>query len=319
MNNLYWSIYKNLEREVLDLADMIHFDDNQLSVYSVRIADLLIRCAVEIEAISKELYEQSGGNTAPLDGYGNTRSIFFDTDCLDLLEGKWMLSKKQVNISNINSYFTNDENRILTPLKNANKRGKCDWKQAYQAVKHNRSKNLGKGNIKSLLRALAALYILNIYYRDESFLLNRHQKLPDESLDSSIFSVKTAVCSPRFPENEVTLDEEALGATYIIKSTNTSYSKYYKEAAASFNRQKEAALAAGYNVPKNEDGEDEDISYNDIYQIAIDIGGADLVKRISEMEQTALKVYDMFNYEAVLNKNPVLSFSTKESGGNPNG
>jgi hypothetical protein len=61
MSNLYWVIYKNLEREVLHLGDLIHFDDKQLSVYSIRISDLLIRCAVEIEAISKELYVKNGG------------------------------------------------------------------------------------------------------------------------------------------------------------------------------------------------------------------------------------------------------------------
>ncbi len=41
MSNLYWAIYMNLEKEVSALADLVHFDDNQLSVYSVRIADLL--------------------------------------------------------------------------------------------------------------------------------------------------------------------------------------------------------------------------------------------------------------------------------------
>lgn len=59
--NMYWPIYKNLEREFLKLADYIHVSDDQLSIYSMHIADLIVRCAIEIEAISKELYSSFGG------------------------------------------------------------------------------------------------------------------------------------------------------------------------------------------------------------------------------------------------------------------
>ena len=33
-NNLYWNVYKSLERELLALAEIIHIDDKQLDVYS---------------------------------------------------------------------------------------------------------------------------------------------------------------------------------------------------------------------------------------------------------------------------------------------
>lgn len=59
MTNLYWPIYKKIEKEIVELSNHIHFDDNQLSVYSVKIVELLIRCVVEIEAISKDLYLES--------------------------------------------------------------------------------------------------------------------------------------------------------------------------------------------------------------------------------------------------------------------
>lgn len=86
-NNLYWNVYKSLERELLSLAEIIHIDDSQLDVYSMKIADLLIRTTVEIESISKELYFREGG-TKPDD-----KDLYFDTDCLALLESKWSLSK----------------------------------------------------------------------------------------------------------------------------------------------------------------------------------------------------------------------------------
>ena len=171
--NIYWPVYKNLEKEVLKLADFLHFSDDQTSVYSMHIADLIIRCAVEIEAIAKELYSSLGGNVSPVDANGNARDLYFDTDCLDLLEQSWIIGKKQVTVSSINFYFTEEKNRVLTPLHKANKRGtsgsKC--KQPSQAVKHDRRNSLKKGNIENLLNALGALFILNVYYRDESFSL----------------------------------------------------------------------------------------------------------------------------------------------------
>ena len=41
--NLYWQVYVNLEREFLLLADAIHVDDIQQTVYSMKIADMIIR------------------------------------------------------------------------------------------------------------------------------------------------------------------------------------------------------------------------------------------------------------------------------------
>lgn len=127
MANLYWSVYKNLEKEVLELSNQIHIDDEQLNVYSIKISELLIRCSVEIESISKDLFFNEGGIEL------SDRDLFFDTDCLDLLETKWLLSKKKIIISAYNFYFKNDENKVLTPLHKSNKRGSSgsDWKKAY--------------------------------------------------------------------------------------------------------------------------------------------------------------------------------------------
>lgn len=121
--NLFWPVYKNLEKEFLNIADYIHFSDDQTKVYSMHIADLIVRCSIEIEAISKELYLQIGGDPSPVNNTGDKRDLYFDTDCLDLLKQKWSLSKKQVIVSATTFYFTNESNRIFTPLKKANKRG----------------------------------------------------------------------------------------------------------------------------------------------------------------------------------------------------
>lgn len=93
---MFWPVYKNLEKEILLLADRIHFTDKQANVYYIYIADLLVRIVIEIEAISKELYLQIGGNPQPIDKSGNIRDLYFDTDCLQMLNDNWNLDKRRL-------------------------------------------------------------------------------------------------------------------------------------------------------------------------------------------------------------------------------
>ena len=166
--NLYWPVYKSIESEVISLSSQIHFSDDQLSVYSIHIADLIVRCAVEIEAISKDLYKQLGGDMSPVDSNGQLRDLYFDTDCLKLLNDTWHINKKQVKITAATMYF---QNSALCPLHKSDKRGTSGskWKKAYQALKHDRYGSLKQATIENLLHALGALFILNIYYADDSY------------------------------------------------------------------------------------------------------------------------------------------------------
>lgn len=188
MTQLYWQVYLNLERDFLSLADMIHINDAQQDVYSMRIADLLVRTVIEIEALSKELYLANGGEVV------EDAKMFFDTVCLSHLNNLWKLGQKVVLVTSPAIYFEKEENKILKPLFKANKRGdsSADWNRAYQAVKHNRVNYLSKGSIKHLLHGLAALYVLNLYYRNESVenVSSDDKTRRNLSFGSCLFSVK---------------------------------------------------------------------------------------------------------------------------------
>jgi hypothetical protein len=180
-SDIFLQTYLNLEKEVIEVSKYIFFTDEvlvnsngsikaqscktQLETFSPHIADLLVRCCVQIEAISKELYFDNGGSKARGDS-----TIHFDEDCLKLIDIKWQTHNKIVMV--VAPYFnlTKDENRILKPLKEAHKRQGTYWEKAYQAVKHDRYSSLQKGNVKALLQALAALFLLNLYYHNESWI-----------------------------------------------------------------------------------------------------------------------------------------------------
>lgn len=54
--DVYWNVYKNLEKEIVALADVIYINDVQKGVYSTRIAELIIRASAEIECLSAKIH-----------------------------------------------------------------------------------------------------------------------------------------------------------------------------------------------------------------------------------------------------------------------
>lgn len=217
-NKIYWAVYKNLEKELIDISNIIHIDDKQLSTYSIKIVELLVRTAVEIESISKDLYYANGGTKA------NDNTLAFDSDCIDHLETLWKLSSKVVKISGLNLFLTKAENIEITPLDKANKRGRCDWKKAYQAVKHSRNNNLEKGTLKNFIKALAALFVLNLYYRDAVYNIGNDSQLKsfDSSCGSEIFSIKVNSSISITPSELISKQEDYDQCVYIFKPTMSS-------------------------------------------------------------------------------------------------
>lgn len=219
MTQLFWNAYKRLEKEFLALAEVVHINDDQLKVYSSKISDLLVRTAIECEALSKELYHANGG-TKP-----SGKDLYFDTDCFGLLHDKWKIDQKKIFVTSPFLYLEKEENKVLTPLHKSFKRGTSSskWQIAYQAVKHDRANNLKKGTIENLLLAMGALYILNIYYRDTNYspVADKEASNIDWSLGSELFAVK--VCHEHDGASANAIYEKKAGydeCVYFVKHTD---------------------------------------------------------------------------------------------------
>ena len=231
--DLFWSVYKNIERETIEFSKFIHFSSDQKKVYSMSIADLIVRCAVEIEAISKKIYESLGGEMNPTDENGEQRDLYFDTDCLALIESKYLISEKNVIISATTFYFE-EVDRIISPLRKAYKRGTSGskWKQAYQALKHDRYGSLKKwATVENLINALGALYLLNLYFKDTIYQLKEGLESFDARVDSEVFSVFSYDAS-NVSMSAAFMDDSCIQeksndclerATYIIKCTDEHF------------------------------------------------------------------------------------------------
>lgn len=232
--DIFWQTYLELEKGVLEVAKFIYITDEkivnhiaepcstQLNTFSPHIADLIIRTCIEIESISKELYFELGGTKARGD-----KNLFFDEDCLKLIDIKCKTHIKNVFISCLSFNLTKEGNKVFKPLKNAHKRQGTDWEKAYQALKHDRFSSLHFGTIKNLLHAMGALYLLNLYYR-EPILYSKYLEVQnlDYSFGSAIFSVQKP--SQKFvidvingrDVSEVLIADES---PFVLKYSDSSY------------------------------------------------------------------------------------------------
>ncbi len=274
--DIFWQTYLNLEKEAIEVSKYIFFTDevlvnsggsivaqscaSQLEAFSPYISDLLVRCCVQIEALSKELYFDNGGEKPRGDA-----SILFDEDSLKLIDKKWQTHTKVVLVVAPFFNFTKDENKILKPLKEAHKRQGTYWEKAYQAVKHDRYSSLQKGNVKAFIHALAALYLLNIYYRNDSWV-TKYQDISkqDYSMGSAIFSVKAPVVNQPWYGNMPTHSESPYVVTYNdqdykrieaiqqkeYQALNDYWSKQPELHEPAFVAQLQAALNREKNDPK---------------------------------------------------------------------
>ena len=170
-NDEYWVVYKDIEQEFLTCLKYVFYDKKQQDVYSIKFAELILRTAMEIESISKELYYMLGGTKEVYNKKGDKRDLLFDTDCIKLINKKIRICEKQICINHNVSHIKKDFIKI-TPLIYCDKRNtkvavnknESQWKKAYQSLKHDRINSMHFATLNNALYAIGALYVLNIYY-----------------------------------------------------------------------------------------------------------------------------------------------------------
>lgn len=180
--NLYFHVYQKIEKEVIDLTSSIYFSDEQINVFSLHIAELIIRCSIELESIAKDIYRESNGRDPQKTG-----------DAFLQLERQWNLSRKVLTIISPYTHFKETFCPAFAPF-DYKEKSENDYYSTYNAIKHDRVNNISKANINSLIRVLGALYILNIYYRNEIISLDqdRYGSRANKSLGSDFFAYSIA-------------------------------------------------------------------------------------------------------------------------------
>ena len=171
--NLFFPVYKQLEKELDELSYFITFDKKQLKTYSIKISELLLRTVSEIENISKELCKRE--KIKFYDKNKHIRKVVYFNDYFEKLEDLFLLSKKYVSFD-LDNCNENIFDVKLVPFKkdktytlNGKTKSIWSWYYAYNKIKHDRVKFFRYANLECLIKALAALFLLNIYYLNKTF------------------------------------------------------------------------------------------------------------------------------------------------------
>ena len=246
--NLYWPVYKNLEKEVIDLSFNVYFDDMQFEYildktdgekyvktppYSIKIGDLLIRCCIEIEALTKEMTRCREDDIKKMLTFDKKKGITIAGRAL-YLKNLWDLDKKIIYVSSPNMFFQKEENLAFAPFC-YKAEDNDDFISAYNAIKHNRNKKtIYKGNIRFLLRAMAVLFLLNVYFKDEDVSLggrafNNYIQF-DENCGSNLFSLRVFRADnfyymKNYLSETPVAYKELPKCTYIIKYSKESFNR----------------------------------------------------------------------------------------------
>ena len=229
----FWPIYKQIENEFKELSLYIHIDKKQLNTYSIKISDLILRTVSEYENLAKELCKKN--SIKFLDKNKHSKKIVNFHEYIEKLDQKYEINRKVVTFSYDNAEENFDTGRmpfkkIEIKIGNKNK-NTWSWYQAYNLIKHDRIKNYRKANVLNLIDAMAALFLLNIYYKNEAF----YEEEPEDAINkinafSDIFGVQYTV-KPKYDEDAYTKEfDKTIHKHFKIQKIFSTYIiEFHKE------------------------------------------------------------------------------------------
>lgn len=175
----YWKHYKFLEKQFLDTERYVAIEKDNYAVYSNEFLNLFVLICNEYDAITTEYCNSIKESAKPL----------------NMVEKNKLLSEniKDFKDLSISTKYKYDNIKILPFSKFATEKT-YEWWQAYNLVKHKRSNidkdtnkpNYYKANLKNVLTALSALYIILNKFCSENCTLDTVN--PNFVLNSDVFN-----------------------------------------------------------------------------------------------------------------------------------
>lgn len=220
----------------------------------------------------------------------------FDFCCLKKLDRKWHLTLKEISVTGVNFYFS-EKFQSFAPLTNVyskDKSCKCQWKEAYNALKHDNRARIKNATISNLMSALGALFVLNLYYRDlncDDYKFYLNGALFDSRVGSEIFSVKCCSALNLTYSTEMSdvsikgLSEDSLNKSIYIK-------RFDRETMMFFHRNEcldwKETLKNIANAPEMkpfiENSNSDEYKGLTLGDICLKLGGVELLKKIISFE-----------------------------------
>ena len=208
------------------------------------------------------------------------------------MDRKWHLTSKEISVTGVNFHFK-DNFQSFAPLAKVYSKGKvikCQWKEAYKALKHDNRAFIDNATIGNLMSALGALFVLNIYYRDLNnndykFYLNGD--LFDSRVGSEIFSVNC--CSALYLYYSTEMGDDSIQGLSQDSLNKSIYIKRFDSEAMRFFHRNECldSVQTWINITKSpemkpflENLNSDEYKGHQLADICLKLGGLELLKKI---------------------------------------
>lgn len=185
----YTRAFLLLQNEIIDLFNYIEPCDINLTTYSLKIHELIIKICIEIEANFKSIFKANQYGKYEQGGSLNIRNDFYK------IEKSHFLSYYTITYP----HWIGDKNQFK-PFNNWKEHHKLEWYQAYNAIKHDKVKNFEKANLLNLLNAFSALLVvLTSQYGSEDFSPGPDILVADGGGDTGIGNYLSIEVDDEFP------------------------------------------------------------------------------------------------------------------------
>ena len=148
---MHWQYYLSIEKMLVNTNQYVTHTDKNKYVYSDEFSSILLLSCSELDSLFKQLCInrdiQNKRKYFNMEDYAQAIKISIDTD-LGLATGTRVI---------------NDNNIIIFPFEHidaAKPYANLKWWRDYQSIKHDRIKNVEKGNLLNVVNAVAAQFLI---------------------------------------------------------------------------------------------------------------------------------------------------------------
>lgn len=179
-------------RDLNEIFDFVEPSNDNTSVYSHRIYELLLRAATEFESNCKGILK-ANGYTGPREEKDWCVKDYFK------ISGAARLSEYRITFER----WATDQ--VYTPFTewNPSRRETLSWYDAYNKVKHDRFTNFTMANLDNLVKAVAGLLcILHAQYGEGMSVVGYNGNGAIDADECLVETEMFTIHAPHFPENE---------------------------------------------------------------------------------------------------------------------
>jgi len=151
-NTIHWNYFIALENDISNFSRFLEIAEANFSSYSIELGRILFSAASEVDIVAKK-YCHNIEHNCIAENIGNYKTIII---------------KHHPNFATVKVHLPRF-GLTLTPWNKWRTETQPLWWRAYTKVKYERQEHFAEANLKNVLNAVAALYVLQIFlYRKEA-------------------------------------------------------------------------------------------------------------------------------------------------------